>query len=454
MAQALPGRGAPPDSICAPRCRKPRPFTAAVEGLGINIFLQRFNWWVRRAPWAEISVSDWKTNIREGWEWDVDQFQTNMFGHPYGGGFFFNAGREHGLSYWASAPLVFIGSGIWEYFGENERPALNDLYTTSFGGMVFGEVGHRLGGIIRDNRARGASRVLRELAALPFDPVGTVHRLARGELLRRSADPDDRDRSALQVELQAGARLAIDSGPGRERSVSGTLVADIGYGDAFSGSYTQPFDVFRVRLQVSPLKGGINLARMRGRLFGRELTDSTARMRHIFTVTQKSEYYSGPAYKFGGQSVETGFVSDFGLTPHAHLQTEAYAEWLLLGALDAPGAGVRERAYDFGPGGGLNVAATLAISGQPVLSGRWRFAYVHSISGSPADHQTHFASIEASAPLSHTLRLGAYAGWYHQRSIYADGLGAQLSYPEFRAYLVWRSGRGPVPRQGVGGSAL
>lgn len=452
-AQQRDAEAAAQDSARAQRNRK-RPLLAILEGQAANVVIQRMNRWIRHAPWSYIGPDDWARNVREGWVWDVDQFRTNNFGHPYGGGFYFNAGRDNGLSFWESVPLTFLGSVTWEYFAENERPSLNDLYTTAFGGVVFGEVGHRLGGLVRDDRARGLGRVMRELAAMPFDPMGSVNRFFRGDFTRVRADPDDRDRSALVMELQGGVRVAIDSGPGSRQSVTGTLVGDIAYGDAFAGPYRQPFDVFRIRLQVSPAQGGINLSRITGRLYGREITHSTSRLRHIFTVQQKTEYMSGPSYKFGAQSLEAGFTSDLALTRGFHLQTGLFTEWLLLGALDAPGSGTRLRAYDYGPGGGVNASASLSIGAFSLVSARYRFAYVHSISGSPADHRTNFASLESSAPLGRSLRAGAYAGWYRQRSLYGSGAGSALSHPEFRVYLAWRRGRGPTPLEASGGIGL
>jgi Domain of unknown function (DUF3943) len=433
---------------------RPRPLLAVGEGLAVNFFLHGMNLWLRHEDWADISLASWKSNIRDGWEWDVDGFQTNMFGHPYGGGFYFNAGRDNGLSFWGSAPLTFLGSATWEYFGETLRPSLNDLYMTGFGGIVFGEVGHRLGGLVRDDRGRGLPRVLRELAAIPLDPVGGFNRVVRGEFLRVHADPDERDRSPFSVDLQLGARLAVDSGPGSPTSVTGMLLADFSYGDAFARGFRRPFDVFRARVLLSPARGGINTARLRGRLFGRELTDTAAGMRHVFTVALKSEYLSGPAYKFGGPSLESGFVSDFKVGKHAHVQTELYAEWLLLGALDAPGAGSRARTYDFGPGAGVNAAASLQHSGHSLLAVRYRFAYVHSVSGSAADHRTNHLSLETSLPIGRSFGIGGYAGWYRQRSVYLNGDGALLNVPEFRAYITWHGGRGPASREAAGGSAL
>ncbi len=434
--------------------RPPRPWVAIGEVTATNVVIQRFNWWVRHADWADITWKSLNDNIRLGWEWDVDQFQTNMIGHPWGGGYFFNAGRDNGLSFWGSAPLTFLGSAEWEYFGENERPALNDLYNTAFGGMVYGEAGHRLSGLIRDNRIRGFPRVLREIASLPFDPIGEANRVIRGEAFKFVDDGASRDRTPMAIDLQVGGRLAVDSGPARKSSYSGTIVADASYGTPFARPYQEPFDVFSVRFQFSPARGGINLARILGRLYGHELTDTTAHARHIFTVTQKSEYLSGQAYKFGGQSVETGFVSDWTATKHVHVQTEAYAEWLLLGAIEAPGAGVRQRDYDFGPGGGLNGSIALQLWGTNVVSARWRYAFLHSVSGSTADHFVNHASVEGLLPLGHSLGIGAYAGWYRQRADYGNGNSTVLRYPEFRLYLAWLRGQWRHPGQNPGGSAL
>src|SRR4051812_26593883 len=85
---------------------RPRPLLAVLEVTATNVVIQRFNWWVRHADWADITSQSLRDNIRLGWEWDVDQFQTNMFGHPWGGGYFFNAGRDNGLSFWGSTPLT------------------------------------------------------------------------------------------------------------------------------------------------------------------------------------------------------------------------------------------------------------------------------------------------------------------------------------------------------------
>ena len=398
--------------------------------------------------WARVTPSTWSRNIRLGWVWDTDAFVTNMFGHPYHGALYFNAGRANGLDFWESAPLAFLGSLTWEYFGEVYQPSMNDLYNTGFGGIVLGEVYHRLGALVRDNRRHGTGRVLRELAAFPFDPIGSLDRLLRGGFTRVGPNRPDRLPGTLGLVVQGGGRLAVDSGAARRR-VSSSFLVDLAYGDAFRQPYAQPFDVFRMRLQVSPGGGGVNILRVWGRLWARELTPTFVASRHILTVNQKTEYVSSPAYKFGGQSVEVGLVSGFAAARGVDVRTELYAEGLMMGAVDARRTGIlgSERTYDFGPGGGVVAAASLQVGGTPVLSARWHWAYLHSVSGSPADHYTQFASVETVLPVTRSVGMGAYAGWYQRRSAYRGRPREATRFPELRGFLTWQPNRVPSLRE-------
>ena len=112
-----------------------------------------------------------------------------------------------------------------------------------------------------------------------------------------------------------------------------------------------------------------------------------------------------------------------------------------MGAVDAPGAGDpgTPRTYDFGPGVGSDVAVSLQYRHFPVLSARYHWSMVHSVSGSPANHFTQLPSIEVALPLTRVLGVGAYAGWYVRRSSYASGTTESNTFRELRVYLVARS---------------
>jgi hypothetical protein len=448
---SVPPLPAHADNVCA-GCPPKRPLIAVAMGLATNVFINRMDAWilnVHEPPpdgyYTRVSPRSWGVNIRKGWVWDTDAFPVNMFAHPYQGGTYFRAGRNNGLDFWESAPLTFLGSVEWEYFGETTLPSLNDLYNTGFGGIVTGESFYRLVALIRDNQARGVGRILRELAAFPLDPSGSVKRLLAGEFTRVYANPGEHAPPPLALQVQAGVRLALDSGFAGKRSAAGTLVAELSYGDAYARPYTRPFDVFLMRALISPGPSPVGEMRIAGRLYGHEFTDPTAGIRAIFTVRQKLEYTENPAYKFGGQSVEAGVVAGFALGRRVDVRTESYVEGIMLGAVDAQGAadttGIAgsPRTYDFGPGVGLDLSASLRVGGFPVIAARYHWSMIHSVSGSAANHFTQLPSIELTLPVTGTFGLGAYGGWYARRSAYAGRPGEVKTYPDLRAYLVWQT---------------
>ena len=63
------------------------------------------------------------------------------------------------------------------------------------------------------------------------------------------------------------------------------------------------------------------------------------------------------------------------------------------------------------------------------------------MSGSPANHYTQFASVEAVLPVAPAIGVGTYAGWYQRRSSYRGQLGEATTFPELRAFLTWHPGR-------------
>jgi len=440
----------PPGDTTALGRPRPHLLRALAEVAGLNILINRVDCDLAHARdgegrlWACVDPGVWSRNIRYGWAWDVDAFHTNMFLHPHHGAMYFNTARANGLDFWESAPFAFLGSLMWEYLGETERPSLNDLYNTGFGGIALGEVYHRLGALIRDDRRRGAGRVLRELAAFPVDPIGSLNRWAHGGFSRVGPNPPDRHPGTLGLVVQTGGRTASDSGATGRRTTPSILV-DVAYGDPYRRAYDRPFDVFTVRMQVSPDAGGVNLLRVRGRLWAHELTDSTNDNRAILTVNQQFEYLHTAAYRFGGQSVEAGVVGGLGFFLGIDLRMEAFAEGVMLGAVDAPkeGGTGSERTYDFGPGVGGTLAASFLVRGRSLVSARGHWGYLHSVSGSPADHYVRNLGFELDIPVAREIALGGFAGWFRRHSSYHGHPGETASFPELRIYVSWQPNRGP-----------
>lgn len=416
--------------------RREKPGLAIAQTMALNLLVNRFDAWVLGEWWAQnAGAHSWSRAFRLGWEWDEDNFTTNMFAHPLHGAMYFNAGRANGLDFWESAPIAFLGSWTWEFFGEAKRPSLNDFFNTSFGGIALGEMLHRVSASIRDNEATGRARTMRELAALPFDPMGGLNRLARGQWRARFPNPAERDPGSFVFRLHAGLRFA----EGLEAdSIArlGAVVVDLIYGDPFRRPKGKPFDVFGARAMLST-GGGFNALRASGRLYGSEISGPERHARHLLVINQRFDYIANPAHKIGGQSVEFGIYSRWRLGRGFGLRTQIAADVVIMGAIDAPGSGFGERNYDFGPGGGARLEAVIERNGVRYLMFHTRTEAIHAVSGASADHIIAFGGFEMTVPITRGLGIAAHTTYFTRHSIFSDRPDEQRTYPELRLLAVW-----------------
>jgi hypothetical protein len=413
-----------------------RPLVAAAEVMLTNVVLNRLNLWVLNADWARVSGASFSRNLGAAWEWDDDKFETNMLGHPFNGSWYFNAGRANGLGFLGSVPLVVLGSATWEYFGENKPPSRNDFVMTILGGVAVGEMFYRLGTSLRNNEARGFERTALELAALPLDPIGALNRLTRGEWSAVGANPAEHDPEGFVLRVRLGGRLASDSSP-----KVGAAGVDIIYSDPFRRPFQGPYDVFGIRISLG---AGFDLMRASGSLFGRELTDSSARLRHIFAVNHRFDYIGNPAQYNGGQNVELGFHSRLRLSRKWALRTQTFGSVTILGAIDEPGTGNGDRTYDFGSGAGFRLQAGLENKGLGLLTLLWQTDYLHAVTRGNSDHVVRLGGIELTVPITNALAISAHGTSFWRSSRYAGQPRNRRDYPELRLFLVWtKTGFGP-----------
>jgi hypothetical protein len=75
---------------------------------------------------------------------DKDLFIVNYLGHPYQGGYYYNALRSQGADVWQSSLFCLGQSFLWEYGWEAgmEQPSIQDLFTTPLLGILAGELSH------------------------------------------------------------------------------------------------------------------------------------------------------------------------------------------------------------------------------------------------------------------------------------------------------------------------
>lgn len=229
---------------------------ALVEDFSINALVLGWDYYIQRRDWARVTRHHIKRNLTEGWVWDSDSFSGNQFAHPYHGSMFYNAARQHGLSYGVSLLYPLAGSFTWEVFCETNRPAYNDLLSTGIGGAAIGEVTHRVSDIFFDNTKRGPERVVREFLGTLVNPVRGLHRIISGEMFHVNPFNAGKREQPMPYSFQIGAgnRYIYDIGPthpnteGRFFGNVPFLDIHFNYGDHFNhldlGKSPRAYDCF------------------------------------------------------------------------------------------------------------------------------------------------------------------------------------------------------------------
>ena len=239
----------------------------------VNVGVQLFDRWVLNSDFAQTTLRSLKRNFTDGMVWDNDFFITNMFAHPYHGNLYFNAARTNGLTFWESAPYALLGSAMWEFLGETEPPAINDIIATTCGGMAIGEMTHRLSLTILDDRTFGFQRFLREAAAAIVNPIQGIHRILSGDawhVKNRNYRYHDFRKTPLDVSFSVGWRYLADDGALFRGVHAPYINMTMTYGTSVDGEkHTTPYDFFD--LEANTAFGGgqpaVNTLNIVGRLW-------------------------------------------------------------------------------------------------------------------------------------------------------------------------------------------
>jgi hypothetical protein len=425
-------------------CQKRHFWIAGGELIALQLLPNYFNWHVSDDTTAVLSWDSWDRNVREGFEWDPNSLTTNMFAHPYHGAMFFNAGRANGYSFWESMPWAFAGSFIWEFFGENNRGAINDWAMTSLGGITIGEGLHRTAAMLRDNQARGVGRAFRELGGFLIDPVGGFTRAARGEMSKIGPNPPEKYPASLHVLAHLGARQvwSVEEGRRNEDGTFGYFDFDLRYGDPMH-DYKKPFDAFKLAFQYNGKKekSGIGLLQVHGTIYGKQLKQ-TDKVRHSFTMDMLFDYANNQAFEFGGQAFGFGVHSRWKLPREKAIQTLVQPSLIVMGAVDSEPSTLvfEDRNYDFGSGLGLRLIGNYVVKGYNYATLGYRGFFQHSVNGAKGNQVVQFVFLSLHYPIWKTLGIGAQYLVYTRDSWFSEfEKEVHARNPEFRlnATFFW-----------------
>ena len=356
----------PADSLMAPGLGKKHPWWALAQVTGVNAFVHGFDRYALNADFAQTTLNTWKENFKNGFVWDNDQFSTNLFMHPYHGNLYFNSARSQGLTFWESAPFAMIGSLEWEFLGEIEPPAINDLIATTCGGICIGEITNRVSRIFLDDSKQGWPRFWREFGAAIFNPMGALKRMATGDAWRVRHDHyryHDYNRNPVQISISAGERYLADDGNLFKGEHNPYVNLSMQYGDPVNeDEHNAPYDFFESEFIFGLSKNQplFNQLHLMGRLWSTPMIERE-NIRAEFGLYQHFDYFDSEPVKDGSdltpyriseaaafgpgaifQMPEVGMIS--------HLEQRIFFNGILLGGTKSDYYSVIDRDYNMGSG--------------------------------------------------------------------------------------------------------
>jgi hypothetical protein len=361
---------------------KPRPWMAAAKVAALNLGINLFDRYALRADYARVTGENIKNNLKHQFLWDNDNFDTNLFWHPYTGGLYFNAARANGLRFWQSVPFAFGGSYLWEIFCETQPPSLNDIVATPVGGIVMGEISHRVSHLILDDSKRGWERFGHELLAGIISPMDLLNRLLRGDAWRyrpRIYEYEPLNTHPLfHINVSVFERFMADLNENRN-NLNWAFGIKVIYGQPFTEEERMPYDFFAGEIDVNIIGNQpfLSNASVIGLLWGKEWQKD--RCNWLAGIFQHYDYYnSNPVVKDGKIPYEFAETASFGggLQFKAQMNKKSptlfygslHINHILLGASEADYLYIDKRNYNMG--NGYSIKSSVAFSKK-----RWNMAW-------------------------------------------------------------------------------
>lgn len=411
---------------------------AAVEVVGLNLLVWSYDRYIREGGGAgfRIGFNSWKENLKNGFEWDDNNFSTNQFAHPYHGSLYFNAARSNGYSFWESVPFTFAGSYGWEFFGETHHASMNDWVVTSLGGVGVGEMLHRFSQMIRDNQAKGSERTWREIGGFVVNPVTGLNRLLDGDASRYHANSPERFALNYRSQVDVGMRQTGEHRLWDSDTTRVFVHFQFDYGDPFFGDMNSPYDHFNLDLRLNfGDKIAIGEVSSNGLLAGTFLQENT-NATHIMAAWHHFDFVSNNQFDFAAQSLGGGLVSRFETVSGLELRTSLELSAIVLGATTSDYVNLSGRDYDYGPGATAAFSAEFISNGHQFLTISHEQHYIHTVNGNRSDHHVSISLARAAVPIHNNWSIGAEYQLMLAERLYEDYPDVSARRPEFRLFAT------------------
>jgi hypothetical protein len=352
-----------------------------------NVFTWASDRYIFNSDFARIGPSTWKHNLKTGWEWDTDRFGMNYFFHPYSGAGYFNAARSNGHTFYESVPFAFGGSVMWEYFGENTLPSVNDLINTTVTGAFLGEISYRLSSDFLDDRTTGSERVFRELFAGVINPSRFFSRLLQGKFFRVTSE-EIYQKEPLNMTFSAGPHLVNDGRSFGTGSTDVMLTILLDYGNPFEQRSRKLFDYFKVRgdLTFGAGRKVVDNIFGQGLLFGKNI--HSGNLDFLIGGFQHYDFWDNKTFELGTIAFGAGMVSKLSVSTTSNLYVDVHLGLVpLAGNSTQLGPDTSQfRDYNYGGGGEGKFETTLNLGSWVNLTFRGYYYWIHTYVGTAGEN--------------------------------------------------------------------
>lgn len=403
--------------------REKKFWRAGSEWLIANVLPATFNRFITEDQYAYISLKNFIHHQRiAAWDWDDNEFITNHLDHPYHGQLYFNAFRSNGYNFYESSIATFAGSYLWETGGETQSPSINDLINTTYGGIILGEMTHRISRHILGKGARDRHRrTSNEIGAFFVNPVNGLNRLLDGKWGK--ADPYHAiDSSSVWVEVNAGVRrFDAKEGDILQKGKDGSYGRLRLWYQNGPDIVKRPFDQFYVNLEFG--KGDstfINAVNVHASLYGTEFFE-TKHSEHYGVLTANYDFYNNDAFFYGAQNLIYNWNSTFRFKKNNRLNMSLGLGAILLAGVPDPylhyGA---SRNYNYGSGAGYRYRGELSLFNRLLITADYNGGLFYTISGNDSYYILHAGTLEANLRIINNFSFNVSSGYFALNSHFTD----------------------------------
>jgi hypothetical protein len=407
----------------------PNYWLPSAEVFGLNIFVWSYDRYVRNRDWAKISWETMNNNLKHGFVWDTDGFETNQLFHPYSGALSFTAARSSGLRFWEAFPDPFHGSLMWELFMETEYPSINDVISTPMSGIVLGEISYRVSNLILMG---GERSFWRETAALAIAPMNGFNRLLFG----KKRKPEGwQKRPNYKIMLSVGLNGVFIKQKFSQRLPHLYLNYQMTYGSYRNIRRTyKPFDYFMTNVGAS-LSENNNVVAIfsRGMLTGKNFGGKSG-FRGTIGLFKGFNFLTNRVYKISASSVGAGILSSDSLFSGINWDNALFMSAIVMGGINSLYAREAGRDYNLGPGATATYESSLKFKQWACVYFRYRHYWIHPMSGANGNEYVAIIMVGSRFRLSDSQRMSFEFIKYNRWSNYRDYPNLQENNFALRAY--------------------